>query len=393
MHNELGLWVHNVFSVFYLFLTVYSMRRHTWKMHDRDDERANSTLMVTGIPKDAEAVEIKHHFEQAYEYCHVEDIRICYDFSKLLELFNKRKRAESQKNHYLKLQAQGTTAMMTPKFCRHFWCFKCYKQEEAVEYYAKLEESLSQIFMEEKAKIQKKHLQMVFVTFQNEDIAERILRDFNMCIYRGCHCRQESKTSSMSVKLKTDKWTVSSAPDPHNVLWNHLAVGGILWWLRFFVINFLLILLLFFFTTPTIIIATLDDFNLTDTLETLNNPLVTQFLPTFLLWLFSTLLPTIVYYSSSLESHWTRSTENQVTMHKCYIFHTIMVLLLPSLGIGNLEFFFKWIVEAKFLADATRQFALTHNSDAKGTKKLQLKIRTQTFILSSSWAKSGHASV
>ncbi|XP_077586266.1 mechanosensitive cation channel TMEM63B-like isoform X2 [Stigmatopora nigra] len=330
MDSEMGLWVHNVFSIFYFFLTVYSMRRHTWKMHDRDDDRTNCTLLVNGIPTDAEAGEIKHHFE---------------------------KRAEIQKNHYLELEAQGITAMMTPKLCRHFWCFKCYKQEEAAKYYTKLDELLSQIFVEEKAKIEKKHLQMVFVTFQNGDVAERILRDFNMCIYRGCHCRQESRSSSNSAKLRTNKWTVSFAPDPHNVLWDHLAVSGIVWWLRFLIINALLIVILFFFTTPTIIMATLDDFNVIKAVETLNNPLITQFLPTFLLWLFSTLLPTIVYYSSTFESHWTRSTENQVTMHKCYVFHTLMVLILPSLGIGNLEYFFEWIFESKSLSDATRYFA------------------------------------
>lgn len=36
------------------------------------------------------------------------------------------------------------------------------------------------------------------------------------------------------------------------------------------------------------------------------NPIVTQFFPTLLLWAFSALLPTIVYYSAFFEAHWTR---------------------------------------------------------------------------------------
>lgn len=36
------------------------------------------------------------------------------------------------------------------------------------------------------------------------------------------------------------------------------------------------------------------------------NPIITQFFPTLLLWCFSALLPTIVYYSAFFEAHWTR---------------------------------------------------------------------------------------
>lgn len=36
------------------------------------------------------------------------------------------------------------------------------------------------------------------------------------------------------------------------------------------------------------------------------NPIITQFFPTLLLWSFSALLPTIVYYSAFFEAHWTR---------------------------------------------------------------------------------------
>lgn len=38
----------------------------------------------------------------------------------------------------------------------------------------------------------------------------------------------------------------------------------------------------------------------------LQDPVISQFFPTLLLWSFSALLPTIVYYSTLLESHWTK---------------------------------------------------------------------------------------
>lgn len=36
------------------------------------------------------------------------------------------------------------------------------------------------------------------------------------------------------------------------------------------------------------------------------DPIISQFFPTLLLWSFSALLPTVVYYSTLLESHWTK---------------------------------------------------------------------------------------
>ncbi|KAG7251058.1 hypothetical protein CRUP_015204, partial [Coryphaenoides rupestris] len=57
------------------------------------------------------------------------------------------------------------------------------------------------------------------------------------------------------------------------------------------------------------------------------NPIITQFFPTLLLWSFSALLPTIVYYSAFFEAHWTR-----------------------------LDVFFRWLFDKKFLADAAVRF-------------------------------------
>lgn len=88
------LWLHTTFAFLYLLLTVYSMRRHTSKMHYREDDlvgdcdrkkgqslcnpfpfsvgnsflvfismQVKRTLFVNGISKYAEETEIKQHFE------------------------------------------------------------------------------------------------------------------------------------------------------------------------------------------------------------------------------------------------------------------------------------------------------------------------------------------
>uniref|UniRef100_A0A8C5BRX5 CSC1-like protein 2 n=1 Tax=Gadus morhua TaxID=8049 RepID=A0A8C5BRX5_GADMO len=270
------LWLHTSFAFMYLLLTVYSMRRHTSKMHYKEDDLVGNTAVL-----------------------------------------------------------QHSTT------------------EEAVSYYTKRESKLKEEYRKEKEKVNTKPLGMAFVTFQNEAMTAIILKDFNACQVQGCHCRQEPRSSTSSESLHVYNWSVSYAPDPQNVRWEHLSLGGISWWIRCFIINCILFLLLFFLTTPAIIISTMDKFNVTKPVEYLNNPIVTQFFPTLLLWAFSALLPTIVYYSAFFEAHWTRSGENRTTMHKCYTFLIFMVLLLPSLGLSSLDVFFRWLFDRKcvFLPD------------------------------------------
>ncbi|CAL8300027.1 unnamed protein product [Merluccius merluccius] len=353
------LWLHTTFAFLYLLLTVYSMRRHTSKMHYREDDLVKRTLFVNGLSMYADEKQIKQHFEQAYENCVVLEARICYNVAKLMYLNSERKKADRSKRFFTDLQAkEHIPTMINPKPCGHLCCciIKGCEREEAVSYYTNLEAKLREERRSEREKVNSKPLGMAFVTFQNEAMTAIILKDFNACKCQGCHCRQEPKSSTFSSALHTHSWTVSYAPDPQNVYWEHLSLGGVSWWLRCFIINCVLFLLLFFLTTPAIIISTMDKFNVTKPVEYLNNPIITQFFPTLLLWSFSALLPTIVYYSAFFEAHWTRSGENRTTMHKCYTFLIFMVLLLPSLGLSSLDVFFRWLFDKRFLADASVRF-------------------------------------
>uniref|UniRef100_A0A8D0D690 Transmembrane protein 63B n=1 Tax=Sander lucioperca TaxID=283035 RepID=A0A8D0D690_SANLU len=299
------LWLHTIFAFLYLLLTVYSMRRHTSKMHYKEDDLVGGMVYIHSL--------YVHTHRQAYETCVVLEARICYNVARLM---------------YLNFES----------------------------YYTKLEAQLKDDYRKEREKVNGKPLGMAFVTFQNESMTAIILKDFNACKCQGCQCRQEPKSSQFSAKLHTQNWSVNYAPDPQNVYWEHLSVGGFSWWIRCLIINLVLFLLLFFLTTPAIIISTMDKFNVTKPVEYLNNPIITQFFPTLLLWSFSALLPTIVYYSAFFEAHWTRSGENRTTMHKCYTFLIFMVLLLPSLGLSSLDVFFRWLFDKRFLADAKVRF-------------------------------------
>uniref|UniRef100_A0A8C7QRW5 Transmembrane protein 63B n=1 Tax=Oncorhynchus mykiss TaxID=8022 RepID=A0A8C7QRW5_ONCMY len=349
------LWLHTSFAFIYLLLTVYSMRRHTSKMHYKEDDLVKFIgFIYLFIHRQIQMTAI-----QAYENCTVLDARICYNVAKLMSLNAERKKTERSLKFFTDLMAkEHMPTMVNPKPCGHLCCcvIKGCEQEEAVSFYTKREAKLKEEYRKEKEKVNTKPLGMAFVTFQNEAMTAIILKDFNACQCHGCTCRQEPKSSQFSESLHIYNWSVSYAPDPQNVRWEHLSLGGVSWWIRCFIINCILFLLLFFLTTPAIIISTMDKFNVTKPVEYLNNPIITQFFPTLLLWAFSALLPTIVYYSAFFEKHWTRSGENRTTMHKCYTFLIFMVLLLPSLGLSSLDVFFRWLFDKKFLADATVRF-------------------------------------
>ncbi|KAF7253838.1 CSC1-like protein 2 [Varanus komodoensis] len=335
------------------------MRRHTSKMRYKEDDLVKRTLFINGISKYAEPEKIKKHFEEAYANCTVLEARPCYDVARLMFLDAERKKAERGKIYFTNLQTkENTPSMINPKPCGHLCCcaIKGCEEVEATEYYTKLEEKLKEDYKKEKEKVNEKPLGMAFVTFHNEAITAIILKDFNVCKCQGCRCRGEPRASSCSESLHISNWTVSYAPDPQNIYWEHLSIRGFIWWIRCLIINVVLFLLLFFLTTPAIIITTMDKFNVTKPVEYLNNPIITQFFPTLLLWCFSALLPTIVYYSAFFEAHWTRSGENRTTMHKCYTFLIFMVLLLPSLGLSSLDVFFRWLFDKKFLAEAAVRF-------------------------------------
>uniref|UniRef100_A0AAV2KFL5 CSC1/OSCA1-like 7TM region domain-containing protein n=1 Tax=Knipowitschia caucasica TaxID=637954 RepID=A0AAV2KFL5_KNICA len=95
----------------------------------------------------------------------------------------------------------------------------------------------------------------------------------------------------------------------------------------------------------------MDKFNVTKPIRDLNSPIITQFFPTLLLWTFSALLPTVVYYSTIGEAHWSRSSEQLSMMRKLYFFLLFMVLILPSLGLTSLAVFFRWLFDINFLSD------------------------------------------
>uniref|UniRef100_A0A803YG80 Transmembrane protein 63C n=1 Tax=Meleagris gallopavo TaxID=9103 RepID=A0A803YG80_MELGA len=348
------LWLHSIFALIYFILTILCMAHHSIHLEYRENEKVARTLMVTHIPMEiTDPSLIIKHFHEAYPSCTVTNVQFCFDVRKLMKLDAERRKAMKGRLYFTtKAQKEGKIMIKTHPCARIFCCRFCgFEQVDAEQYYGELEEKLTDEFNAERNRITLKRLDMAFVTFQDERMTAVILKD-----YSHIHCRKHPQQSSVTTVVKSHQWGVRYAPAPSDIIWENLSVRGTSWWVRFILLNICLFILLFFLTTPAIIVNTMDMFNVTRPVESLKNPIVTQFFPTLLLWAFSVFLPFLVYYSAFFESHWTRSSENQLTMHKCFFFLVFMVIILPSLGLTSLDLFFRWLFDTHFLDQADIKF-------------------------------------
>uniref|UniRef100_A0A8D0NFX6 Transmembrane protein 63A n=1 Tax=Sus scrofa TaxID=9823 RepID=A0A8D0NFX6_PIG len=342
------LWLHTVFAIIYLILTVGFMRHHTQSIKYKEESLVRRTLFITGLPRNAKKETVESHFRDAYPTCEVVEVQLCYNVAKLIYLCKERKKTEKSLTYYTNLQVKtGQRTLINPKPCGQFCCCEvrgC-EWEDAIAYYTRLKARLMERITEEECRVQDQPLGLAFVTFQEKSMATYILKDFNACKCQGLQCKGEPQPSSYGRDLCISKWTVTFASYPEDICWKNLSIQGFRWWFQWLGINFTLSVGLFFLTTPSIILSTMDKFNVTKPIHALNDPVISQFFPTLLLWSFSALLPTVVYYSTLLESHWTKSGENRIMMTKVYIFLIFMVLILPSLGLTSLDFFFRWLFD------------------------------------------------
>nr|XP_054604258.1 CSC1-like protein 1 [Nothobranchius furzeri]XP_054604259.1 CSC1-like protein 1 [Nothobranchius furzeri] len=354
--NDL-LWLHTVFAVIYLALTMVSLRLHTSKMKDLRRDKARNTLFICSVPKVATAEDVKDHFREAYPQWRVCSVTLAYDVAKLMHLDKERVRAGKNLRYYERvLEKTGLRGLINPRLCSNICCCSSCEKVDAIEYYRSKEKQLLEEMRRQTEEVPDHPLGMAFVTLQTEAMAKYILKDFNAIECSGMKCcgGREPQPSSKSKTLKVNQWRVSFAPHHRSVYWENLSVRGCCWFIRCIGINISVFIVLTFLTTPTIIINTMDKFNVTKPIYYLNDPIISQFFPTLLLWSFSALLPTIVYYSTLGEAHWSKSSEQLSMMRKLYFFLLFMVLILPSLGLTSLAWFFRWLFDKTFLGGEIR---------------------------------------
>lgn len=139
------------------------------------------------------------------------------------------------------------------------------------------------------------------------------------------------------------QWNLSFAPSPDDLFWENLNVSKSRWYIKWATVNISLFVVLFFLTTPAIIVNLLDSVALAKGKNTLS-PLVSESLPTLMLWTLSALMPVIVAFSDKWFAHYTRSLQNYSIMTKCFGYLLFMILILPSLGLTSGQAFLEWSI-------------------------------------------------
>ncbi|XP_071165946.1 calcium permeable stress-gated cation channel 1-like [Mytilus edulis] len=330
------LWVHAILAVVYLLIWIVLMRHFSLNIDLTKDEQVSKTLMVSHIPRDkCDENTIQQPFQNAYPEVVVLDIQFAYNISKLVKLDKKRKMmAEARVMSELEYKKTGTRPTLRPYVCGRCFCDCCGREKvDAIDYYKYEEDVLKAEFKSQKVTACGDPAGIAFVSFENKDMAEKVLKKFKAT----CKSTHDPLQSSLFTELAVEDWRLKYAPSPENIYWENLSKPTIVWWVQAVIINMFLIILLFFFTTPLIVINNLNEINV-------NSPFVEQFVPTILLWTFAALLPNIVYWSDHLVGHWTRTAEHHNVMVKCYVYLLLMVLILPSLGLTSAEALFQWFV-------------------------------------------------
>ncbi|XP_006990371.1 osmosensitive cation channel TMEM63C isoform X2 [Peromyscus maniculatus bairdii] len=349
------LWLHGLFALMYFLINFALMGHHCLGFVPKKNLKITRSLMITYVPTDIQDPEIiSRHFHEAYPGCMVTRVHFCYDVRNLIDLDDQRRHAMRGRLYYT-AKAKKTGKVMIKIhpcsrlcFCK---CWTCFKEVDAEQYYSELEEQLTDEFNAELNRVRLKRLDLIFVTFQDARTVRRICED-----YKYIQCGMNPKQSSVTTIVKNYHWRVAHAPHPKDIIWKHLSIRRFSWWARFISINTFLFFLFFFLTTPAIIINTIDMYNVTRPIENLQSPVVTQFFPSVLLWAFTVILPLVVYFSAFLEAHWTRSSQNIIIVHKCYIFLVFMVVILPSMGLTSLNVFLRWLFDIYYLEHATIRF-------------------------------------
>ncbi len=92
----------------------------------------------------------------------------------------------------------------------------------------------------------------------------------------------------------------------------------------------------------------LDPLKLKKVTKQIHFPVVlTSVAPVLLLRIFAAAMPSLVSVTSLLEKQWKKSALDKSMMIKLFVFLSMMILILPSLGLTSIEGFLRWVFESE----------------------------------------------
>ncbi|XP_065366887.1 CSC1-like protein 1 [Calliphora vicina] len=309
------LWVHVIVTVIYVPLIVLIMRRSSGR--NAFKKAATRTIMITNIShNDRNKTVIRNYIQELFPDVNIEDVQVAYNIAKLNIRTAEYERVLDAKI-YCEHHRDKDTLTVRPELC------KC-KTENAYDYYQREERNLHGDVARLRAAALNEPLGIAFLTVSTVQEAQNIVAHFTPGTYR--------------------QWSLTFAPSPDDLFWENLSVSRTHWLLKWAIVNTLLFAALFFLTTPAMIVNLLDSIHLAKDKITKLSPLVSEFLPTLMLWTLSIVMPVIVAFSDKWMSHYTKSKQNYSIMTKCFGYLLFMILILPSLGLTSAQALLEWSV-------------------------------------------------
>lgn len=309
------LWIHVIVAITYVPLVVLIMRRASGR--NAFKTAPTRTIMATNISRsDCNRTIIRNYVKELFPDMNIEEIEIAYNISKLTEVVEEYELIRDARIYCEVHRTPGQPMQAMPN------CFTC-NTVDALEYYQEKESQLSGEVARLRASAFNDPLGIAFITTSTTAEAQNIIIHFKPGTYR--------------------EWTLKYAPAPSDIFWENLNVGSSRWYAKWAFVNCVLFLFLFFLTTPIYVVNLMNTVSfLSPDLVNKVSPLISEFLPTLLLWTLAALMPVIVSFSDKWLSHWTRSKQNYSIMTKSFGFLMLMLLILPSLGLTSAQALLMW---------------------------------------------------
>lgn len=319
--NSWLLWIHVLIAIGYVPLVVLVMRRASGR--NAFKTAASRSVMIKDIPKSERCKsreDLQAYFQELFPEVEIIDFQLAYNISRLTEVWKEYERVLDARL-YCEHNKSRRPVRAWPNVCQ------C-QTVDGLEYYKDMEQRLQGEVARLKAVALNEPVGIAFLTVETTDVAKSIISRF--------------KASSEK------EWNLGYAPAPSDIFWENLSISAHKWYIKWTIVNAILFFFLFFLTTPVLIVNLFDRLAMmkktTDTINTIS-PLISEFLPTLLLWTLAALLPVIVTFSDKWLSHWTRSKQNYSIMTKTFGYLLFMLLILPSMGLTSAQALLEWTLQ------------------------------------------------
>lgn len=284
------MWIHTAFAIFFVPLVVLVMRRASGR--NAVKVAPIKAVMMTHVNKpDCNRQTIMNYLQQIFPDMEIKDVQLAYNIN---ELTDAAKEYESviEARIYCE-QHRGIQAR--PR------CFTC-DTVDALDFYKAEEQRLCGEVARLRSAALNDPLGIAFVTVSSTSVAQQMIAHFKPTTIKD--------------------WNLTYAPAPADIFWENLSQNSAQWYFRWIAVNSIMFLVLFFLTTPAYVVQIMTKISMANSNSSdsnvISSPLVTEFLPTLLLWSLTAIMPIVVAYSESWLSHWTRSRENYAIMTKTF---------------------------------------------------------------------------